>query len=420
MADPGTGEPAGSPGTRQHPGLRVVLYTLVALLLAGGFVWSGLVEAGSAWRAGLDQGIRGTLIATSHDCDRSCTTMGDFTSADRRTVRRHVEYLGDVPRDAHVGDAFSALDTGGSAVYAPGDWLPFILDLLVIIVGIGVVVGWVRSYLIPRLRRPPPSEGEWLSAYLAPPDLSRRSRHSRRGVLAGFAFALLPLLTCGFATAVVFVFAALFLPARGRRAVVLWVSAGFYVLAAVLVVVNFAADADTAAGTVALVAWIVLAVVGSLQAIVFAPWVARQADGPAPAEDGRIVEEAAADERSALSYDPELRLVIQQRERRRLSRGILANDPELARSLAIGRPDLERRFVDGGLIDVNHVPAWVLADLPGFNAEMADRVVRARERLDGLRSVADLVVYADVPADVVAMLTDTLVFRADPDAASPG
>jgi hypothetical protein len=44
---------------------------------------------------------------------------------------------------------------------------------------------------------------------------------------------------------------------------------------------------------------------------------------------------------------------------------------------------------------------------------MADRIITARERLDGLRSPADLVVHADVPGDVVDAAQETLVFRPD-------
>ncbi|HZN72910.1 MAG TPA: helix-hairpin-helix domain-containing protein [Micromonosporaceae bacterium] len=64
-----------------------------------------------------------------------------------------------------------------------------------------------------------------------------------------------------------------------------------------------------------------------------------------------------------------------------------------------------------GLIDVNRVDVTVLATLPGFDPDMASRVVAARERLDGLRSTADLVVYADVPTEVTDQLADRLLFR---------
>jgi hypothetical protein len=44
----------------------------------------------------------------------------------------------------------------------------------------------------------------------------------------------------------------------------------------------------------------------------------------------------------------------------------------LAAELRIGRPDLPRHFDDGGLIDVNTVPAQVLSRLPGLRPEEAE------------------------------------------------
>jgi len=68
---------------------------------------------------------------------------------------------------------------------------------------------------------------------------------------------------------------------------------------------------------------------------------------------------------------------------------------------------------DGGLIDVNHVPRRVLTTIPGVDTDMADRILTARERLDGLGSPADLVVHADVPSEVVEAAEESLIFRPD-------
>jgi hypothetical protein len=45
---------------------------------------------------------------------------------------------------------------------------------------------------------------------------------------------------------------------------------------------------------------------------------------------------------------------------------LLGRDPAVAAELRIGRPDLPRNFDDGGLIDVNTVPAQVLSRLLGL------------------------------------------------------
>jgi hypothetical protein len=46
---------------------------------------------------------------------------------------------------------------------------------------------------------------------------------------------------------------------------------------------------------------------------------------------------------------------------RREARKLCQDNPVLAQELKIGRPDLPRDYDDGGLVDVNHVPAAILA-----------------------------------------------------------
>ena len=46
---------------------------------------------------------------------------------------------------------------------------------------------------------------------------------------------------------------------------------------------------------------------------------------------------------------------------RREARRLQQDNPVLAQELKIGRPDLPRGYDDGGLVDVNHVPAAILA-----------------------------------------------------------
>jgi hypothetical protein len=69
-----------------------------------------------------------------------------------------------------------------------------------------------------------------------------------------------------------------------------------------------------------------------------------------------------------------------------------------------------RRFDDGGLIDVNTVPAQVLSRLPGLRPEDVEQILTARLDPLGLHSVEDLIVTAEVPADVAESLREVLVF----------
>ena len=113
---------------------------------------------------------------------------------------------------------------------------------------------------------------------------------------------------------------------------------------------------------------------------------------------------------STATVDPAVRDALAHRTRRAEARRILETDPALARELCIGRPDLPREYDDGGILDVNHVPADALAALPGFTPEVAARVVEAREECGGFTLLTELVVYADVPEELAEELADRLVF----------
>jgi hypothetical protein len=97
--------------------------------------------------------------------------------------------------------------------------------------------------------------------------------------------------------------------------------------------------------------------------------------------------------------------------RRTEARRILETDPTLARDLRIGRPDLPRGFDDGGLIDVNHCPAELLADAFGWTAAEAAMVVEARERAGGFTSPAELIAYTELDPRRIDAVADLFVFR---------
>ncbi|MGW6197140.1 ComEA family DNA-binding protein [Kribbella sp. NPDC055110] len=99
-----------------------------------------------------------------------------------------------------------------------------------------------------------------------------------------------------------------------------------------------------------------------------------------------------------------------RRELRRKAREIATDDPGLARELGIGRPDVRRDFDDGGLIDINNVPAEVLLQLRGMTAELAERVVQVRETRGPYSSIEELSVFADLPPGLSDQLADRLLF----------
>jgi hypothetical protein len=100
---------------------------------------------------------------------------------------------------------------------------------------------------------------------------------------------------------------------------------------------------------------------------------------------------------------------LQQRARREQARTLLEHDPDIARDLRIGRPDLPRWFDDGGLVDINGVPEHVLAVLPGITAHHAERIVADRQAHGDFATVDDLTARGLLPVSLVHILGDVLV-----------
>ena len=98
-------------------------------------------------------------------------------------------------------------------------------------------------------------------------------------------------------------------------------------------------------------------------------------------------------------------------ERRKDARHLVATNPSLARDLRIGRPDLPREYDDGGLVDVNHVPAAVLAASLGLSAAEVSDVLAARDKLGRFASADELCAYTSLTPDRVDELRDFMVFE---------
>lgn len=107
---------------------------------------------------------------------------------------------------------------------------------------------------------------------------------------------------------------------------------------------------------------------------------------------------------------PAVTAALAARRLREEARAITIRDPDLARQLRIGRPDLPRQFDDGGLVDVNHVPAGVLVDRLGLSPAQAGAVVETRERLSGFSGPEECTAFSGVPEATVNALRDWLLF----------
>lgn len=92
------------------------------------------------------------------------------------------------------------------------------------------------------------------------------------------------------------------------------------------------------------------------------------------------------------------------------ARKLAQKDPALARELRIGRPDLPREYDDGGLVDVNHVPAAVLVSHLKLTPEQAATVVSVRDKIDRFDGRADLESFAGLPPELVDEISDLMIF----------
>lgn len=109
--------------------------------------------------------------------------------------------------------------------------------------------------------------------------------------------------------------------------------------------------------------------------------------------------------------DPAIEDALARIQRRGDAQRIVVEDLPLAAELRIGRPDLGRTYDDGGLVDVNHVPAATLVAYLDMAPEVAYEIVRTRAIRDGFTSADDLFISVDClnPARL-DMIRDRMIF----------
>jgi DNA uptake protein ComE-like DNA-binding protein len=207
------------------------------------------------------------------------------------------------------------------------------------------------------------------------------------------SWALLPILTIGWATPFTFAIAALW-----RRSVPLVMAAAFYLgVFAVQVVLypkvypDTGTSQDHGAQLLFNMCMLVQAVVGCVHAFL----VRRRVFDP----DG-----LAGTNETAVAQ------VRKQRALRQKARELAGSDPGLARELRIGRPDLARRYDDGGLVDVNHAPVSALVTLPGITPELAARIDAMRTEVGGFMSAEELSAVAALPPALTPDLAEHALF----------
>jgi Helix-hairpin-helix motif len=203
-------------------------------------------------------------------------------------------------------------------------------------------------------------------------------------------WALLPLLTFGIATTLVFVY-----PAVRLRKAVHWAAVVGYLALSATVFAN--ADSTSSARD---------AVFGAAMTVLWLGGTAHAFGIRSRAFAARV---PSAPDLAAHGFEGAVAMAAGRRELRAAAREA-ARDPVTAWELRIGRPDLPRGSDDGGLVDVNHVPPYVLAQLPGMTPELVDRVLRVREECGGFASVEELSVLAQLPPALTGTLKEYTIF----------
>lgn len=212
--------------------------------------------------------------------------------------------------------------------------------------------------------------------------------------VASWFWALAPLYTLGLGTPMVMVHAAV-----KKRNLLQALAAAVYV--AVLVTM-FVVDRDAGGlqATLFSSGIAIQFIVGAAHALAIRHWVF--SGDPAP--DTRGVE---LRHRQALAIAAHQDHSAARAEAHR----IVATDPQLARGLVIGRPDLPyREFPDGGVVDVNQATVGMLCHFAGLPDEVSRRIVEVRTQVGEFASYDDLLVTADLDPYVTDRVRDWLVF----------
>ena len=202
--------------------------------------------------------------------------------------------------------------------------------------------------------------------------------------------SLVPLLSAGFLSFVPFLCIALMRQRRRDWAVF----AGYLIAVIAVVVLVSAGQADRALGTAGGGLILILMGLGTAHSLV----ALRPGAVAAPAVTGQPSQQAILQTAKARMHE------------RAEARKLAADNPALARDLKIGRPDLPGGYDDGGLVDVNHVPAGALVACLSLTPPQAEAVVAARGQLGRFGSVEEMSTYANLPPACLDNVGDLIIF----------
>lgn len=206
----------------------------------------------------------------------------------------------------------------------------------------------------------------------------------------------MPAASLGIATFVPFLHAASRLPYRSTS----WVLAAVYTASSIgaLAIVVTAPEGPAGENSLQANIGVVLGWAVAASAYLFLPRLRREVYGlpdmsPRPPRGG----------------SPAVEVALAERAQRRKAAQLVASDPNLARELRIGRPDLPRSYDDGGLVDLNAFDADGLAGYIGLPPDVAQRIVDARELMDGFTSINEVCALVGISQATEEVLKDRCV-----------
>ena len=205
--------------------------------------------------------------------------------------------------------------------------------------------------------------------------------------IGSYLWALSPIYTLGMGTSITMMIAAFRL-----RSLLLWLLQPLYLALVVTGFITAGSEDGTTADKVFLATFVTLVTFGTGHAFTLRRKVFTSRK---PVPDSLMTAEAEARHR---------------RELRVRAAELALSDPAMAAEMRIGRPDLERSYDDGGLIDINHVPAHALTGIPGVTPELAARIVQVRDQTGGFVSAEEAAAMADLPPALTPRLSEYGIF----------
>jgi hypothetical protein len=240
---------------------------------------------------------------------------------------------------------------------------------------------------MPPQQWPPPQQGWPQQSWPQQPQPARKSSMPGR-----LARASIPVWSLGFLSFVPFLILAV---ARKRRRDWL-ILAGYVVAVAAEIAAVSVTGQSNGGGSVAAGA-LVIALMGGASVHAFVDHDLTTPGTTGPGATGEANEQAMAAAHARM-------------KRREEAREIARRDPVLRSELRIGRPDVTRSYDDGGLVDMNQVPSWVLSSHLGLSPQEAAAVIAARANLGRFVSPAEVTQYAQLAPDRLDAIGDWMIF----------